>query len=162
MSRLALLPVMEGPGADVRLDRFWSNVARGDEDECWEWRALRDAHGYGRAKIMGRTYRAHRLALAFATRSEPTVVLHRCDNPPCCNPAHLVGGTQADNMRDMAAKGRAARGERRWRASLTREVVLEARRLHADGQTIRSIAQQFGVDEGAIGRVTRREYWKHV
>ena len=38
----------------------------------------------------------------------PQVVMHSCDVPLCCNPSHLVGGTYADNNRDMAAKGRHA------------------------------------------------------
>lgn len=35
------------------------------------------------------------------------VVMHLCDNPPCARPSHLREGAQVENMRDMAAKGRA-------------------------------------------------------
>jgi hypothetical protein len=33
-------------------------------------------------------------------------VLHNCDTPRCCNELHLFLGTHADNMHDMATKGR--------------------------------------------------------
>ena len=75
-------------------------------DDCIEWEGSRFTRGYGRAP--GGKY-AHREAFFQAYGFYPTVVRHRCDNPPCVNPAHLLAGTQRDNLQDMFDRGRARR-----------------------------------------------------
>lgn len=70
----------------------------------------------------GRMIGAHRVAFEVATGIVPPSdmdVCHTCDNPPCCNPAHLFLGTHADNNADRHAKGRTVmptNGPGFWRA----------------------------------------------
>jgi hypothetical protein len=76
---------------------------------CWPWTGYRDKDGYG-TYTKGR--RAHRLACAAEHGPPPFAgarALHSCDNPPCCNPAHLKWGTQKQNVADCIARGRRAR-----------------------------------------------------
>lgn len=94
--------------AELIANRYVVDAATG----CWNWTGYKDRKGYGRATLGGRSGRstgAHRLALIAIGKSlaDADLVLHHCDNPACINPAHLFVGTQADNMRDMHAKGRA-------------------------------------------------------
>lgn len=96
------------PNASVaeRFDRIGVTVT---PEGCHEWRGARRAGGYGAVSVAVRqTDYAHRVAwqLAFGPIPDGMFVCHRCDNPPCCNPEHLFLGTNADNMRDMVAKGR--------------------------------------------------------
>src|SRR5947207_2239107 len=88
--------------------RFWDKVNVIGNNDCWEWRAGRNPQGYGLFWLEGRQQPASRVAwLASAGRIPETEwVLHRCDNPPCCNPAHLFLGTAKMNTQDMIAKGR--------------------------------------------------------
>lgn len=81
---------------------------------CWLWQAAKYPRGYGMVNL-GRDMRgkqfttyAHRVSYVLAKGPiEPgQVVMHQCDTPACVNPAHLVLGTQADNLADCRSKGR--------------------------------------------------------
>lgn len=76
--------------------------------DCVEWTGRRTATGYGRLVRGGKHLYAHRWTYQQEHGPIPAgmLVRHTCDNPPCVNPEHLVLGTQADNMRDMAERGR--------------------------------------------------------
>jgi hypothetical protein len=76
---------------------------------CWEFQGNRNKGGYGRiGEGRENVFLAHRVAYHYLVTpiDESVDVLHRCDNPPCCNPDHLFLGSQSDNAKDMWAKGR--------------------------------------------------------
>jgi hypothetical protein len=88
-------------------------------------------------------------------------VLHRCDQPLCVNPEHLFLGTQADNTRDMDAKGRANRpkGEAHGWAKLTNDQVLLIRK---SPETHRELGKIYGVHHSTIGNIKRSRIWTHI
>jgi hypothetical protein len=147
-------------------DRFWPKVDRGaGPDACWPWTAS-TTHGYGQIGVPGtRPHKAHRVAWELTNGPIPDglLVCHRCDNPPCCNPAHLFLGTNADNMRDMVAKGRAgsrtAAGDLNPKARLTPEQVQEIRAAIASGEKFSELARRMGVSWTAVGNIAKGKTW---
>lgn len=85
---------------------FWNRLEA--EGDCRVWPLAKTHNGYGLVGYQGAQLRAHRLAWVLTHGEIPDgmMVLHKCDNPPCCNPDHLFLGTQMDNMRDRHEKGR--------------------------------------------------------
>lgn len=151
-------------------EEFWNRLER-RESGCWEY-PVRTTRGYGRIKVNGKATHAHRLAyqLSYGPIPAGMVVCHSCDNPPCCNPAHLWLGTQKENLVDMANKGRSTRG-RPWitkagvqvAAKLTAANVQTIRDRYASGQvTQQQLASEFNVHKKTISRIIRRIRWKHI
>ncbi|ACF15727.1 HNH endonuclease [Yersinia phage Yepe2] len=69
--------------------------------------------GYGRIRVNGVHWMAHRYALYVHLQrplKEGCVVMHSCDNPSCVNPEHLSEGTQKENIEDCRSKGSMVRG----------------------------------------------------
>lgn len=90
-------------------ERFWAKVDKSaGANACWPWTASRSPKGYGKFMLDGTPRVASRLAwqLTFGPIEDGFYVLHHCDNPSCCNPAHLWLGTKAENNADMIRKGR--------------------------------------------------------
>lgn len=144
-------------------DAFWRRVDR--SGECWIWTGRTTATGYGHFDIDGRVLRAHRFSFALSTGSPIPVgmsVCHRCDNRRCVRPGHLFLGSHVDNMRDMAAKGRApARlGVKNCAAKLTADDVARIRSRLAMGDRQTDLARAFGVTQANVSSIARGLTWK--
>lgn len=146
--------------------RFWSRV-RPAESGCWEWTGQLSNTGYGefpngnRRKVW-----AHRMAFAMCVGPIPAgmFVLHSCDNPRCINPSHLSLGTPRDNVNDMIRKGRMPdrSGEGNGRARLSVAQVREIVERRARGDSVRRMAQEYGVGITTIRNIYLGETWKSL
>jgi hypothetical protein len=140
--------------------RFWAKVDKtGGPDACWLWAGTTGDRGYGVFRVGDGTDRAHRLAFVSAGGVIPDgfVVTHSCDNPPCCNPAHLNAETHAENMAQMVARKRQPRSG----AKLSPAQVSELRGFYATGGwSQKDLAEAFDLTRGPVSRLLRGVTWR--
>lgn len=140
---------------------FWANMEE-TEDGCWEWQLSKQTNGYGQVWFNGEQRTAHRLSwiLTHGDIPEGICVLHRCDNPPCCNPDHLFLGTQADNMKDMTQKGRSLAGETNPGSKLSESQVLQIKDRYKGGDVTQTeLADIYHISQTAINDIVNGRRW---
>jgi len=153
------------------IDRFWSKVKfTANNNSCWEWSAFK-LRGYGKFSITISPNKdlpiiATRLAYFLHYKIDPIgfAVLHKCDNPSCCNPNHLFLGTNKDNTNDMYAKGRAnpPKGNNHWGAKINEEKAMLVKERYKNGETQREIAITLGINQSVISRIIHNKAWNSI
>lgn len=146
------------------IDTFEQHLKLNDETGCMEWQRSTDKDGYGYVQANGKLMRAHRVAYQRAKGPIPKGdwVLHRCDNPRCCNPDHLFLGDCRSNVDDKVTKGRHAFGEKGGRAKLTEDQVRSIRAEYDKGDRQVDLAARYGVHQTQISLIVTRKEWAHV
>jgi hypothetical protein len=133
-------------------------------DECWPWLGNVNRQGYGLVHHEGKLRNAHRVvyALHFPNAVRPGVlVCHSCDNPPCCNVAHLFTGDYKANRADAVAKGRMnVSGEGNGMAKLSDDDVRLAWSLKSS-RTHQQIGDRLGVARSTITNIFGLRRRKH-
>lgn len=149
---------------------FWSKVdktpGQGPNGDCWIWTGEIGDRGYGKqwAYPLKKRIPTHRMSYEIHSGellSSKDFICHRCDNPPCCNPAHLFKGTNKDNMQDMASKGRNAKGSAKKFAKLSEADVYVIRFKRQKAKRT-DLAKEFNVTRSVIDHILQGIAWKHV
>jgi len=153
------------------IQRFWSKVDQKGVNDCWPWNAGITSRDYGQIHVRREAgkvinHKAHRVA--YTLKKGPTndlEVCHTCDNPPCCNPAHLFLGTHKENMDDRDKKGRQVVGQmyhsngKAKCAKYSEETVKEIRRLYQEKTPKREISRRLGVPQTTVRHIIARRTW---
>lgn len=135
--------------------------------ECYEWQMARDKDGYGKVWFHGKGNQIVSRVVYTLVHGEikpGNLIMHSCDNPPCCNPDHLSQGTHQDNHDDSRRKGRSRpmNGEDNPRGKLTEHQVRMAYYLNKTGISQRDLALLFNVSRRSISQIVHGRAWKHL
>ena len=156
-----IMPLVDQLGSDLCFARLFDGASA--EGSCIVSGGVGNACGYTSRTIANVKVVSHRLSwVLFHGREVPVgmFVCHRCDNPPCINPAHLWLGTGADNVADKMLKGRHRsgdmRGSRHPAAKITEDV---ARSIFGDACDAVTAAVRYGASVDTVHRIRRRVAW---
>lgn len=123
------------------------------------WTGYTNSWGYGSIHGPDKHHATHRLAweVTFGSIPDGLQVLHRCDNPPCCNPLHLTGGTRLENNQQAWERGLHPTGERHHAARISWAEVEEIRARRAAGESQASLARHFNVHQSHISTIVNHK-----
>jgi len=145
-------------------DRFWEKVDARGPKECWPWLAGIHHKGYGAFQTSKGQTPAQRIAWELGNgraMRDDAFGCHTCDQPLCCNPAHIWEGSNSENLADCARKGRLGYLGRKT-SKLNVAAVHEIRRRRSQGELTTSLARAFDVCTSTISNIMTGKTWSHV
>lgn len=152
--------IHQHPDIAIIRERFERFVMPEPNSGCSLWLGAIDKDGYGKFRIDGFDFRAHRVGRALSGLSvEDLPLLHECDMPACVCERHTFHGTHVENIADKMRKGRQAKGEMQGNSSLTASEVTE---IYLSHEKQVDDAARYGVSQAHISRIRRAEIWMHI
>ena len=141
---------------------FWKRVKK--TSSCWFWTGSKNKDGYGRMeRRLPMSSHRYSYELHFRRIPEGKILLHRCDNPSCVNPRHLLLGSHKTNAEDRRAKGRSALGVRNGRAKLSEKTVRELRKTYVPWKNpMNKLAEKFNVCATTVEDALKNKTWQAV
>lgn len=143
------------------------------ENGCMLWTGSRMIKGYGLISIQGVTTKLHRFVLEHKLQrplGENMCALHACNSPSCCNPEHIIEGSNSDNVAykvecNRQSKGKphgdTVRGEKNGYAKLSEMDIREIR--NEKGKTLQTeLALKFGISRTHVSAIQLNRVWKHI
>lgn len=163
---------MAGSAKRTLRQRLKEKIKVDPESGCFIWLGAKSGgprgslnHKYGYIRVDGKSLRAHRVMYEIEKGSIPDglILRHTCDNPLCVNPAHLLPGTQFNNVQDMISRNRDRHpvGEANH-SKLTEANVLSIKCEAAKGASRMDLAEKYGVHIVTIGNIISGKKWAYL
>jgi hypothetical protein len=142
-------------------EKFWLNVDKKSDNECWEWTGPIQPNGYGQINYNYKKKYVHRVSyeIHFGKIYDNLLVCHSCDNRKCVNPKHLFLGTHLDNSHDMVSKGRAV-NPTKWAAKITFKDAENIRELNSIGFHVDFLSTRYELTRSTIRNIIAERIWK--
>jgi len=150
------------------IDRFWANVEKKSDDECWPWIGStargRGFIGIGELGVNFRNHIASRVSYVIHHGNIPAglIVRHKCDNGICVNPNHLEIGTMRDNYHDASTRHGFMIGEKNFVSKYSDAQIMDVKIRHKNGERLCDISRATGVPVNSAWNAINGISWRHI
>ena len=149
------------------VDRFWAKV-RQAENGCWYWNGYLNSKMYGRVRIGDAHHYVHRVSkmIELGRMLRPDeIVMHKCNNPNCVNPAHLDIGSILINNDHRNRCGHYSLSYIRRKKRMSRlkpEQVAQVKLRLQLQHGVAAIAADLGVHWQTIADIRSGKTWRNI
>jgi hypothetical protein len=148
--------------------RLYSYIDKDNIDGHHLWTAARDTAGYGRFSWNGKLISVHKFILEqkIGRKLVPGEVARHTEGHQyfkhCCNPEHLLIGTQKQNIQDAIEEGTLKIGQKHYRTELNDEVVKDIKILLSKNVSAKEIRDKYSISTKALSFIKMGLTWKHI